>query len=78
MEEKYQIIKTGQPDTYVVVRKEHPGFITNLKLVDNKLQITKITLMDNCELSVLTDALNEIEYYFKEEKLRKLLEAPSK
>lgn len=78
MEVNYQILKDGQENRYVVVHKEHPGFLVNVSFVNNKLQVIKITLMEVCDLSVLTDSLIEIEQYFKEETINSLPEARGK
>jgi hypothetical protein len=77
MEENYQILKNGQDNHYVVVHKEHPGFLANVSFVNDTVSILKITLMEVCELSILIDALNEIERYFREERFKAILEAKS-
>lgn len=65
MEEFYQIHNDGDPDKYIVIRKKHPDLMAYIEQNGKHLEISKLNLLENCEISALAKALTEMEHHLK-------------
>lgn len=69
MEQFYQIHNDGGSDKYIVIRKKHPDLMAYINHKGKQLEISKVNLLENCEISALAKALSEMERHLKAELL---------
>ncbi|MGE5419522.1 MAG: hypothetical protein ACM3UT_05010 [Chloroflexota bacterium] len=69
MKEFYQIHNDGDSDKYIVIRKKHPDLMAYIDHKGKHLEISKLNLLENCEISALAKALSELEHHLKDEVL---------
>ncbi len=66
MEEIYKIHSAGDHRNYVVERKVFPGFMANIEK-NETFEVTRLRLIDNCEVSILANALLDLEKFVQKE-----------
>ncbi|HLN54754.1 MAG TPA: hypothetical protein VK207_02110 [Bacteroidales bacterium] len=65
MEEFYQIHNDGGSNKFIVIRKKHPDLMAYIEQKGKHLEISKLNLLENCDISALSKALSEMEHHLK-------------